>query len=106
MTKTEQLLNLAEAATPGPWRYTANGVIGSDAMPDEQFVVLWDDDARNRFNDFPLIATANPATIKQLVELCRLQHEALETCSMGCSYDVQDVVKALAAYERFEKGEV
>ena len=110
MTKTEELLKLTEAATPGPWRFTANGVIGSDAMPDEQFIVLWDDDARNRFNDFPLIAAANPATIRQLVALVRLQHEALiEAKSVMDSEfgkvpdSIQD--QALAAFDAFEKGE-
>ena len=105
MTKTEELLKLTEAATPGPWRFTANGVIGSDAMPDEQFIVLWDDDARNRFNDFPLIAAANPATIKQLVELVRLQHEALKASSMKQARWTDEQIEALDAFDRFEKGE-
>jgi hypothetical protein len=74
----DNLEALAKAATPGPWRYTANGIIGSDAMPDEQFIVLWDDDGRNRFNDYPFIAASNPETILALIDLVREMGEVLE----------------------------
>ena len=44
------------------------------------------------------------ADLKQLIALVRLQHEALMSCSMGCSYDVTEVVAATKAYEAFEGG--
>ena len=59
MSKTAQLLALAEAATQGPWN--AGGYLG------QCFTA----------GDATFIAAANPETIKQLVELVRLQHETL-----------------------------
>jgi hypothetical protein len=110
MTTLDQLEALADAATPGPWRYTANGVIGSDAMPDNKFIILWDDDGRNRFNDYPFIAAANPKTIKQLIALCRMQHDALVKYQTRGSMDDLESAgyagdDALAAFEQFGKEE-
>jgi hypothetical protein len=102
MTTLDDLDALADAATPGPWRYTANGVIGSDAMPDNKFIILWDDDGRNRFNDYPFIAAANPQTIKQLIALCRMQHEALLWNRGGEPLPSKEA-EATAAFEQFGK---
>ena len=56
-----------------------------------------------------------PQTLRQLVELCRLQHETIERCvSTTMDSDSYEQVmsnaahfvnQALAAFERFEKGE-
>ena len=50
------------------------------------------------------------STLKQLVELCRMQHEALQAASYvidpNCDPKEENVVMyAIAAYERFERGE-
>jgi hypothetical protein len=76
MTRTEELLALAEAATSGPW----------DTNPADAFSSELEVTASNHYvsvcnaapYDALFIAAANPETIKQLVELVRLQHEALE----------------------------
>ena len=60
-------------------------------------------DAAIRENGY---AYCNPATIKSLIALCRQQHEALH--GLQFSYTCQNVAsadEALAAFERFDKGE-
>lgn len=98
MTKTEELLRFAKAISDeGNGCDTINGRFGYwvDSGEDQAFVEF------------------DPATIKQLVELVRLQHEALRTCGDGGIkfshhyaqwFNEDDVREALAAYERFEKG--
>ena len=82
MKKTEELLRLAKATLD--WDYEC----------DDPYCTCTAD--MDSFH-----AAANPATIKQLVELCRLQHEALLTYE--CHPEREQ--EAIAAYERFEKGE-
>lgn len=104
MSKTEELLTLAEAATPGEW-----GAYIDSA--DECFRVATDDyDLGVIYNhrDGGFIAAAKPATIKQLVELVRMQHEALE---IACGYAREtdegypfvSGEKCMVAFEEFEK---
>ena len=72
MTRTEELLARAEAATSGPW----------DTNPADAFSSELEVTANNHYigicdaapYDALFIAAANPETIKQLVELVRLQH--------------------------------
>ena len=86
MTRTEELLALAEAVDVEPY-------LPSRTRDDIATLELAWDKYRH---------AATPQTIKQLVELVRLQHEALRSCSMGCSYDVQEVVAALEAFNKWE----
>ena len=83
MTRTEELLALAEAS-------------------------IKERPARNRL--YKLQDAANPETIKQLVELCRLQHVALIELSPCMYKECQQVQKetqdhAIAAFNKFEGGE-
>ena len=82
MTRTEELLALAEAATP--WLNRTQTQVCD--LADGNGAVL----------------TINPETIKQLVELCRLQHEALKMLDYGTRFD--EATEAIAAFNRFEKG--
>lgn len=90
MTRTEELMALAEDCKRG-W-HTA-------------------EDLSNIFEvcEADLIAAANPETIKQLVELCRLQHEALKwAAEVDSAYDgepADELTEAIAAFNRFEGGE-
>lgn len=109
MTKTEELLKLAEAATPGPWWH------GEQHHPDGH-ALAWigksfvDCDGgtknyREQKDDAAFIAAANPATIKALVELVRLQHGALELEKR--TYHIKGLnsptLEAIAAFEEFNR---
>jgi hypothetical protein len=104
--KLTELEALAKAATPGPWEKRANGVVISMAMPDEKCIVFWDDDGRNRVNDYPFIAAANPETILALCTLVREMGEALDRLARlgnepdyGNSIGNQIAQAALAKYK-------
>lgn len=91
MTRTEELMALAEDCKRG-W-HTA-------------------EDLSNIFEvcEADLIAAANPETIKQLVELVRLQQSALEFASdfipaSECKVGECEVCEAIAAFNKFEGGE-
>ena len=98
MSRTEELLALAEAATPGPWR--ADGEHDYlDCVCTKTFCIASDIEKE----DAAFIAAANPETIKQLVELVRLQHEAVKQyAKMMPLY--QAGIDALAAFTKFEGG--
>ena len=76
MTRTEELLKLAASATSGPWDTNP-----ADALSNELEVT-----ANNNYvsvcdaapYDALFIAATNPETIKQLVELVRLQNSAVK----------------------------
>lgn len=121
MTRTEELLALAKAATPGPWIEAGDGGgdnLGADGKPIKYDSVFYDrpDDLDDydsvcrdtTHEDSMFIAAANPETIKQLVELCRLQHEALKwAAEVDSAYDgepADELTEAIAAFNRFEKG--
>ena len=81
MTRTEELMKLAEAAK-----------------------------SKSMISVIPFRVAANPETIKQLVELCRLQHVALIELSPCMYKECQQVQKetqdhAIAAFNKFEGGE-
>lgn len=121
MTRTEELLALAEAATPGPWwidshRHCMVGknhqtvfIAHTKAMgpsvrhADTGNLSSWRND-----NDPTFIATANPETIKQLVELAVLQNEALKWVEeIYAAFDgvaSSEITDAIASFERFEQG--
>ena len=94
MTKTEELLKLTEAALVIDHNENADWYSETDMMSR----VHYKKNAR-------FIAAANPATIKQLVELCRLQHEALKALSMKQARWTDNQIAALEAFDAFEKGE-
>jgi hypothetical protein len=113
MTRTEELLALAEAATPGPW----------DTNPADAFSSELEVTANNHYisicdaapYDALFIAAANPETIKQLVELVRLQNSALKEYTGVCrSYNdpsdfgprvIDEGFHAMEAIEAFNKWE-
>ena len=79
MTRTKKLLALAEAV------YAKN----KDDWELKQALVKFDKEA-------------NPETIKQLVELIRLQHEALQRVKNVKFHQIEE---AIEAFEKFERGE-
>jgi hypothetical protein len=100
-----ELKKLAEAATPGPW----------DTNPADAFSNELEVTANNHYisicdaapYDALFIAAANPETIKQLVELVRLQHKALEFAAdfitpSDCRTGDCEVCKALKAFNKWE----
>ena len=89
MTRTEELMKLAEAAIANPVAFS---------MRDGHTHV----DMGRAIKQELFKQAADPETIKQLVELCRLQHEALELASMRLESAL--VENAITAFERFEKG--
>ena len=130
MTKTQQLLALCEAATPGPWHHvqafqtvgklrTIHGAVpaqrvdfvSTEKEPVHKRVIIPMEtrESHTTSNDMAFIAAANPETIKQLVELCRLQHEAITKCTeWGLHYGrhcEQPMEEAIAAFNKFEGGE-
>jgi hypothetical protein len=100
MTRTEELLALAEAATPGPW----------DTNPADALSIELEVTANNHYisicdatpYDALFIAAANPETIKQLVELVRLQHQALKHWG---EFTYEAAFGASEAIEAFNKWE-
>ena len=124
MTRTEELLALAEKATPGPWHHvqafqtvgklrTIHGAVPAQRLdfvstekePVHKRVIIPMEtrESHTTSNDMAFIAAANPETIKQLVELCRLQHEALMLLDYGTRFD--EATGAIAAFNKFEGGE-
>lgn len=98
MSRTEELLALAEKATPGPWVVEEGSLVNRECDDDDKWCI-----AEIYHNDnIGFIAAANPETIKQLVELCRLQHEALK---MYAERGYCDPYPSIAAFNKFEGGE-
>lgn len=89
MTRTEELMKLAEAAMYEAANFAT--------------IALGDTSQYDLFE-----AAANPETIKQLVELVRLQNEALKwAAEVDSAYDgepADELTEAIAAFNRFEKG--
>jgi hypothetical protein len=98
MTRTEELLKLAEAATSGPW----------DTNPADALSIELEVTANNHYisicdatpYDALFIAAANPETIKQLVELVRLQNSVLSDERYIPRYS--QVVEAIEAFNKWE----
>ncbi len=107
MTKTAQLLALAEAATPGPW-WREDEEDSSYSMVEAKGQTIVKLHAEDNCN---FIAATNPETTKQLVELVRLQHEALRSCGEGGSrlshhhaqwFNAEEVDEAIEAFNKWE----
>ena len=93
MSKTAQLLALAEAATPGPWR-GYDDIVRFPKPEEGGFRIA----ACSRpIANAAFIAAANPETIKQLVELVRLQHEAL--LRFDTHYECEDTFYSCPSHE-------
>ena len=86
MSKTEELLKLAEAAHAKGCETEMH--LGYDGKVAGSYVVQIRND-----------------TLKQLIELVRLQHFALSAHSAPYLNHEDEYAEAIAAYERFEKGE-
>ena len=97
MTRTEELLALAEVATPGPWDTNPADVLSSEleVTATNHYISICDAAPY----DALLIAAANPETIKQLVELVRLQHAAL-TYEGAAEFKVCD--EAIEAFNKWD----
>lgn len=95
MTRTEELMNLAEAAMVIDHNEHAEWYAAEYL---ERQGVYYPKNARF------IAAAANPETIKQLVALCRLQHAALMQME---DYEVLpgEWDTAIAAFNKFEGGE-
>jgi hypothetical protein len=74
MTRTEELLALAEAATPGPW---GKGMTSHHTVSLHPKYRGYKIAEFHHASDAALLDAANPETIKQLVELVRLQNKVI-----------------------------
>ena len=117
MTRTEELLALAAAATPGPWESGEFSTEHWEKTNHKHFVMsnlrrVAAIEGLGYQSDAAFIAAANPEIIKQLIELVRLQHEALITCDVDDVkypddtqfYDNHKVEKAIEAFNKWEPG--
>jgi hypothetical protein len=105
MTRTEELLALAANATSGPWDTNPADALSSEleVTASNHYISICDAAPY----DALFIAAANPETIKQLIELVRLQHKALEFASdfiptSGCKIGDCEVCKALDAFNKWD----
>jgi hypothetical protein len=85
MTRTEELLALAETATSGPWDTNPADALSSEieVTANNHYISVCDAAPY----DALFIAAANPETIKQLVELVRLQHDAFSVIADEENWD-------------------
>lgn len=115
MTRTEELLALAEKATSGPWKWVGDTLESESLDADYATVLAVEQLPRYAYPelqsgelviendaDRDFIAACDPETIKQLVELCRLQHGALK---MYAERGYCDPYPSIAAFNKFEGGE-
>ena len=125
MTKTEELLKLAEAATQSEWAAVENPHLAFGGVQ-----LYWiDSEAGNLAENIceeeaMFIAAANPATIIELIALVRQMREVIGKCMdyqdactcdgyaehtthipSGKSMDWTQMRKALASFDRWECGE-
>ena len=100
MTRTEELLALAEVATPGPWDTNPADVLSSEleVTATNHYISICDAAPY----DALLIAAANPETIRQLVELVRLQHEALKHWGEFTYEAAFSTSEAIEAFNKWE----
>ena len=122
MTRTEELLALADKATPGPWEwinpmddspwdgsgyaslrtvkhYGEDKTEIRDGLRYTSFSLpkfLVEAEEITSTDDATFISACNPETIKQLVELVRLQHDSLLCPGEAVLND-----DAIAAFHRF-----
>ena len=116
-TKTEELLRLAEAATPGPW--VCDWPIDSVAEPDEHpDVSVWQGveftgkfinniSFDNSIANGNFIALANPATILELCALLEKAEEALHKLyhNLADTDANEQAGEALAAIKQWKEQE-
>ena len=100
MTRTEELLKLAEEAMAVESLDVDDGDVTFNGGS-----TSWNRTQRNFFR------ALTPETIKQLVELVRLQHEALQTWVKCCEIsstirtEVAVPLRAIEAFNKWENGE-
>ena len=127
MTPLSELEALARAATPGPWEVFEQPVADKHEAIDELVVLVG---GTNEFsNVLPMlvapnnlcpaitgcgkdgipnaafISAANPATILAMIELIRLQHEAIKRAFIYIPKRNGDYLKNDAVIEAFKKWE-
>ena len=98
MTRTEELLALAEAATPGPWDTNPADALSSEleVTASNHYISICDAAPY----DALFVSAANPETIRQLIELVRLQHEALMMLDYGTRFP--EATEAIEAFDKWE----
>ena len=108
MTRTEELLALAEAATKVQhynyrWGVDRFGEKGAGVKSFHADICSFVPTAIAEY-----VAAANPETIRQLVELVRLQHQALRILNTPTRQEREQAVKvhadALEAFNKWENG--
>ncbi len=119
MSKLDELERLADAATPGPWEPVGSVV---DCGPEERLhYVSWkafiecfgsEDDPANGKTvseaNASFIAKANPATIKQMAAIMRLQNEYVKLMrdyGPPVGFGNTTIDEALRLFDAFDKGE-
>ena len=107
--KLDELEQLANAATPGPWMRLFGERTVYDRMNDGcrgNAIVRTDfhPPTGRDVDNLDFIAAANPATIKRLIALCRMQDEALVIACLLHSMPPK-VEEALAAFDEFNQVE-
>jgi hypothetical protein len=123
MTRTEELLKLAEAATSGPWN-NPRGIVHEAQLPFTPVVAttLIAKVYSTNYGDFreseanaAFIAAANPETIKQLVELVQSMKFHFDTIAdeenwgtdgawESSSYPDEIAMEAIEAFNKWENG--
>ena len=111
MTRTEELLALAAAATPGQWAANTSDEDEPIVYVDNQYIcqTIYDhqsytyrENPAGHLHDARFIAAANPETIRQLVELVRLQHFLI----LGyAGYNTREEIRRQSVIEAFNKWE-
>lgn len=117
MTRTEELLALAEAAEAGPWKIIEDSLRGKDeAWCYWHRVGPFDLMGKEANDNDKFISAANPETIKQLClrqqkleALVRLQHKAIleynkYTRGVMIPQTRFQGQEAIAAFNKFEQG--
>ena len=117
--KLDELEKLADSATHGPWHSPGIGEIhvkhpdhpeGCIEIASVIFPNEYNDEEGGKQEDADFIAACDPHTIKRLIALVRLQHDALDylqNAPEGVYSELQETklaMKALAAYGAFENG--
>ncbi len=98
MTLSE-LEQLAKDATPGPWSYRETG--WSSYLTADGKTAVVESTVNNL--DMRYIAAANPETILRLIELVRLQHEALEFTNINGFCAEESCYKMEQAIAKFKE---
>ena len=100
MTRTEELLKLAASATSGPWDTNPADALSSEleVTASNHYISICDAAPY----DALFVSAANPETIRQLIELVRLQHEALKHWGEFTYEAAFSTSEAIEAFNKWE----